>query len=52
MVCNTRDCWAFGLCPPLGVLKNITFQKLNLVPSLGEELGDSVPEIESGFILR
>jgi hypothetical protein len=41
MVYNTRDYWAFGLCPPSGILKNTTFRKLDLFPSSSEGVGDT-----------
>jgi hypothetical protein len=35
------DYWVFGLCPSFGILKNTTFQKLDLFPSSAEEVGDT-----------
>jgi hypothetical protein len=39
MVYTTRDCWVFGICPSSGMLKNTTFRKLGLFPSLGDSVG-------------
>jgi hypothetical protein len=36
MVYKTQDYWVFGLCPSPGILKNTTFQKLDLFPSSGD----------------
>jgi hypothetical protein len=33
MVYNMQDYWIFGLSPLSGILKNITFQKVDLFPS-------------------
>jgi hypothetical protein len=41
MVYNTYNYWAFGLCPPSTILKNITFQELNLFQPSGEWVGDT-----------
>jgi hypothetical protein len=41
MVYNTRDCWVFGFCPSSGMLKNITFRKLDLFLSSGEGVEDT-----------
>jgi hypothetical protein len=40
MVYNTQDYWVFGLCPSSGTLKNM-FQKLDLFPHSGEEVGEN-----------
>jgi hypothetical protein len=37
MVYKTRDFWISGLCPSSVVIKNTTFQKLDLFTSSGEE---------------
>jgi hypothetical protein len=29
-MCITEDCWAFGLCPSSGILKNAAFRELDL----------------------
>jgi hypothetical protein len=42
MVYNTQGCWLLGLCPSSAVLKNSAFRKLDLFPSAGEELGDTL----------
>jgi hypothetical protein len=41
----TRVYWVFGLCPSSGILKIKIFQKLDLFPSSGEEMGDTYSTI-------
>jgi hypothetical protein len=38
MTYKTQDYWVFGLCPMSGIQKNTIFRKLDLFPSLGEDL--------------
>jgi hypothetical protein len=44
MVYDNQACWVFGLCPWSGILKNTTFQKLDMSPSSGEG-------VDWGFLL-
>jgi hypothetical protein len=36
MLYKTQNYWAFGLCPPSGILKNTTFRKLDVFPPVTE----------------
>jgi hypothetical protein len=51
MVYNTRDYWVFGLHPSCGILKNTTFRKLNLFPSLVYGVADpcSVDSVRNSY---
>jgi hypothetical protein len=40
MVYNTQDSWVFGLHPSSDILKNTTFQKLDLFVCTSERMGD------------
>jgi hypothetical protein len=41
IVYDTHDYCFFLLCPSSGIVKNTTFQNLDLFPSPGEEVGDT-----------
>jgi hypothetical protein len=39
--CSTRNYWVLGLDSLSDILKNITFRKLDLLPTSGEGVGDT-----------
>jgi hypothetical protein len=49
VVYNTQDYWDFGLRLSSDILKDTTFQKMDLFPSSVEGLGDSY---STGFIRK
>jgi hypothetical protein len=42
MVYDTRDYVIFGLCPLPSILKNVAFRNLDVLPSLGDGVGDTI----------
>jgi hypothetical protein len=42
VVCKARDYQVFELCPSSGILNNSIFWRLDLFPSLGQEVQDTL----------